>query len=344
MSEPTPGNTASGGVRPDTTRLQRLARAYCETAVLYAALDLGLFTAVAGGADTEPALATALGIAPLNVERLVAACTALGLLERDGDQLRNAPDVARFAVQGEPTYAGPWLNFTRGDVPDWFRLAETMRRDEPPRPLGKYSTLTVAEARAYHEATYSIGMGAGRRFARQVDLSRRTRLLDLGGGSGAYSIAATAAYPGLRAVVLDLPPVVEVAREFIAANGASDRVQAVAGDFTRDPFPTDCDAVAMASNLPIYNEQTIAAVVRKAHDALLPGGEMHLVGEMLEDDRRGPLDPALWGLSEAIHGSAGKAHTVGQVCGYFRAAGFQEVAATPFVPGVLTRVSGSKAR
>ncbi|HKJ00088.1 MAG TPA: methyltransferase [bacterium] len=328
--------------RPDTTRLQRLARAYCETAVLYAALDLELFTRVARGADTEPALAAALGITPLNTERIVTACVALGLLERDGERLRNAPDVVRFGVRGEPGYAGPWLRFTRPDVPEWFRLGEHLRNQAPPRTLGKYDTLSVEQARAYHEATYSIGMGAGRRFARQVDLAGRRCLLDLGGGSGAYSIAATAAYPGLRAVVFDLPPVVEVAREFIATNGATGRVDVMAGDFTRDAFPTDCDAVVMASNLPIYNEETIQLVVRKTHDALLPGGEMHLVGEMLDDDRRGPLDPALWGLSEVIHGSAGKAHTVGQVQGYFRAAGFQAVAATPFVPGVLTRVSGNK--
>lgn len=339
MSEP----SAKAAARPDTTRLQRLARAYCESAVLYAALDLDLFTHVARGADSEAALAAALGISPLNTERIVTACTALGLLEREGERLRNAPDVARFAVRGEAGYAGPWLNFTRPDVPDWFRLSERLRDPAPPTPLGKYAGLTVAQARAYHEATYSIGMGAGRRFARQVNLGGRQRLLDLGGGSGAYSIQATAANPGLRAVVFDLPPVAEVAREFIAANGAAERVEAMAGDFTRDAFPTDCDVVVMASNLPIYNEETIQLVVRKAHDALLPGGEMHLVGEMLDDDRRGPRDPALWGLSEAIHGSAGKAHTVGQVQGYFRTAGFQDVAATPFVPGVLTRVSGRKA-
>jgi SAM-dependent methyltransferase len=340
MSERTPRAETP---RPDTTRLQRMARAYCEPAVLYAALDLDLFSHVARGAETEPALAAALAIAPLNVERLVTACVALGLLQREGQRLRNAPDVARFAVRGEPGFAGPWLNFTRPDVPAWFRLGEHLRNPAPPRTLGKYGELTVAQARAYHEATYSIGTGAGRRFARQVDLSGRTRLLDLGGGSGAYSIAATQAWPGLHAVVLDLPPVVEVAREFIAANGAGERVSATAGDFTRDAFPTDCDVAVMASNLPLYNEETIQLVVSKAHDALLPGGEMHLVGEMLDDDRSGPLDPALWGLSEAIHGSAGKAHTVGQCQGYFRAAGFLGVAAAPFVPGVLTRVSGHKA-
>lgn len=332
-----------GGRRPDTTRLQRMARAYAESAVLYAALDLDLFTHVAAGADTETALAAALDVTPLNAERLVAACTALGLLERGDDgRLANAPDVERFAVRGAEGYAGPWLNFTRPTVPDWFRLSEHLRSKAPPDLLGKYGDLTVEQARAYHEATYSIGMGAGRRFARLVDLSGRKRLLDLGGGSGAYSIQATQAYPGLTAVVFDLPPVVAVAREFIAANDASERVEAVAGDFTRDPFPAGCDVVVMASNLPLYDEDVIARVVRKAYEALEPGGEMHLVGEMLDDDRRGPLDPALWGLAEAISGSGGKAHTIAQCRAYFVDAGFFDIAANGFVPGVLTRVSGRK--
>ncbi len=330
--------------RPDTTRLQRMARAYSESAVLYAALDLDLFTHVAQGADTEGKVAAALEITPLNAERLVTACVALGLLERDDEQrLRNPADVERFLVRGSGAYAGPWMNFTRPTVPEWFRLAEHLRDPSPPRLLGKYDALTVEQARAYHEATYSIGMGAGRRFARTVSLAGRRKLLDLGGGSGAYSIAATEANPGLTAVVLDLPPVVEVARDFIAVNGAAERVAAEPCDFTRDPFPTDGDVAVMASNLPLYDEETIRQVVQKTHDALLPGGEMHLVGEMLHDDRSGPLDAALWGLAEAINHSGGKAHAITQCMAYFRQAGFADVRAQSFVPGVLMRVSGIKA-
>ena len=73
----------------DTTRLQRFARAYCESAVLYAAIDLDLFTHISRGADTEAKLAGAMGIRALNVERLVTAALAMGLIEWDGDTLCN---------------------------------------------------------------------------------------------------------------------------------------------------------------------------------------------------------------------------------------------------------------
>lgn len=327
----------------DTTRLQRLARAYCETAVLYAAIDLKLFTHVAGGADSLARLTNALAIPALQVERLVTAALAMGLLELEDDRLANAPDAARYLVEGEPGYAADWLTFTRNDVPAWFQLTEHLQRQEPPSVLGMYADLTVEQARKYHAATYAIGAGAGRRFARRVDLSARSKLLDLGGGSGAYSIEAVKAYPHLRAVVLDLPPVTEVTKEYIRKAGVESLVSVLPGDFTRTPFPDDVDVVVMASNLPIYDETVIESVVAKVHAALRPGGEFHLVGEMLDDDRKGPLDAALWGMNEAVCRSAGKAHTIGQCLGYFKAAGFKNIRDDIFVPGILHRVCGQKA-
>ena len=326
----------------DTTRLQGLSRAYMESAAFIAAVELKLFTAVAGGDDTEARLAGQLGLSALNAESLVTACVALRLLERDGDRLRNAPDVDRYLLEGRPGYAGPRMLFTRPDWNEWGRLAEHLRRREPPAVLGMYVDFTVEDARRYHEATASIGLGAGRRFVRQVDLTGRKKLLDLGGGSGAYCIAACREHPALTAVVLDLPPVAEVAREFIAAHGLADRITAVGGHSTRAPFPAGADVIVMASNLPQYSRAIIQQVIAKAFAALAAGGEMHLVGEMLDAARAGPVDPALWGLNEALAGSTGLAHSVTECRGYFERAGFTGVTAHEFVPGVLTRVTGHK--
>ena len=337
---PTPVNVPAP--RPDTTRLQRLVHSYRDAAALMAAVELGLFSRVARGADTESAVAQALDLTPTNAERLVTACVALGLLVRDGDRLRNAPDVARFLVEGEPTYAGQWMLFSKPDWNEWGRLGAHLRRRDSVL-LGKYAQgFTVEQARKYHEATYSIGMGAARRFVRQVDLAGRRQILDLGGGSGCYCIVAAQQHPGLRAVVFDLPPVVEVTREFIASHGLSHRVTAQAGDFTRDPLPAGSDVVIMASNLPQYSREIIQAVVTRAFAALVPGGEMHLIGEMLDAGRTGPRDPALWGLAEALWGSTGIAHSVAECRAYFERAGAREIAAHEFVPGVLTRMTGRR--
>jgi len=308
-----------------------------------AAVELGLFTKLAGGADTEAALIEALGLEAPNGERIVIACIGLGLIERDGERLKLAPDVARFLVEGEPTYAGPWMLFTKPDWDEWGRLADHLRRPGPPIADNKaVATMTVEEARRYHGATYSIGLGAGRLFARQVDLSEARLMIDIGGGSGAYCIGACRANPELRAIVLDLPPVVEVARGFIAEHGLSDRIEARACDFNKDPFPDNADVAVMASNLPMYGREQIAAVVAKAYRALAPGGSFHLIGEALNSDRTGPADAAMWGLAQTLNASTGIAHSVDECTGYLQSAGFSDVWVDPFVPGVLDRISGRR--
>jgi len=327
--------------RLSTTRLQKMALAYWESAALMAAVELEIFTAIAHGHDTIEHAAKAVGISARNAERLLTALAAMTLLTREGGRFANAPDVQRFLVKDSERYAGPWMLFTKPRWPAFGELSTRLRAKTENR-LGAYENFSVDDARRYHAATYSIGMGAARLFSRSVDLGGRRLLLDLGGGSGAYSITATKAYPGLKAIVFDLPPVAVVAREYIEANGAADRVSAVAGDFTRDAFPSGVDVVVMASNLPQYEPALIKLVVAKAFAALVPGGEMHLIGETLDDDRSGPLSAALWGLNEAVQGSTGMAHTESEVKGYLEDAGFIDVAAQPFVPGVLSRVTGRK--
>tara|TARA_B100000579_G_scaffold434312_1_gene454923 strand:- start:616 stop:1611 length:996 start_codon:yes stop_codon:yes gene_type:complete len=327
--------------RIDTTRLQEMARAYTASAVLYTALDVGLFSQVSAGCRTEEALVAATGLRSVDVDRLVSCALSLRLLDWEGDELHNAPDVEAYLVQGKDRYAGPWMMFTRPDVSGWFQMTEKMRAPASTK-LGMYDELTVESARKYHQATSSIGFGAARRFVRSVDLSSRKHLLDLGGGSGAYSITCVEQFDGLSATVLDLPPVVVATQEYIKDAGVEDRVRTVGADFTEGEFPSSVDVVVMASNLPIYNAEVIAGVVARAFRALEPGGEMHLIGEMLDNDRRGPVDAAMWGMNELVCGSEGRAHTRGECEGYFSSAGFVDVEVTDFVAGTLARCVGKK--
>jgi hypothetical protein len=281
-------------------------------------------------------------LSPLNAERLVVACTALGLLEKEGEEYRNAPDVDRFLVKGKLTYVGPWLIFSGWDFEKWKDLGDLLTSDSPPRVLGLYETLTEEMARKYHEATYSVGLGAGYRFARQVDMSERSLLLDLGGGSGCYCIAAVQKYPQLKAIVFDFEPVCKVTREFIAQWGLEDRISTHPGDFTKDTFPPGADVMLMASNLPQYDQEMLEGVMRKAYEALPSGGEYHVVGETLTDEKDGPLGPALWGIHEALFGSCGRAHSEGETKGYLAKAGFVDVQVHQFIPGSLSRITARK--
>lgn len=328
--------------RVTTVRLQNISYGHKQSATLKAAIELDLFTKISEGAGTFGEVASALGITELNAERLVVACAAIGLLEKVGARYRNAPDVERFLVRGKPSYVGPWLVFSAHDFEHWKDLKDFLTTEEPPKVLGLYEELTEDMAREYHEATYSVGLGAGFLFAKNVDLTRRKCILDLGGGSGAYCIAALQRYPHLRAIVMDFEPVTRMTRKFVAQWGLQEQISTLAGDFTRDPFPEGADVIIQASNLPQYNEETLGQVLKKGFEALEPGGEYHVVGETISDEKDGTLGPALWGIHEALFGSLGRAHSESEVRSYLEKAGFVDITVNEFIPGSLTRITGIK--
>jgi hypothetical protein len=326
----------------DTIRLQNLVYGHKTAGVLMAAVELDLFSEVSGGASTIEEIAEALKITPLNAHRLVVACTGMGLLTKDGANYSNAPDAERFLVKEKKSYAGPWMLMQKRDFERWKDLADLLRSAKPTSVLGGYESFTYEKAKALHQATYSVGLGAGMRFSRDVDLSNRSLILDIGGGSGAYCIAALQKYPHLKAIVFDLQPVCRVAEEFIAQWELSDKITTHPGDFTKDPFPQGADIMIQASNLPQYSAERLIEVFKKGYEAMKPGGEYHLVGEALDEEKGGPLGPSLWGIAEVFAGSEGRSHSEKEVQRYLEEAGFVDVTINAFIPGSLSRITGTK--
>jgi hypothetical protein len=326
----------------DTVRLQNFAYGHKTASVLLAAVELDLFSKVSEGAGTIEEIAGALDISALNAHRLVAACAGMGLLTKDGLNFSNAQDVEKFLVKGKRNYAGPWLLSQKRDFERWKDLADFLRSKKPPSILGGYEDYTYEKAKALHDATYSVGLGAGMRFARDVDMSNRSLILDIGGGSGAYCIAALQSYPHLKAIVFDLEPTCRVADEFIAQWELSDKITAHPGDFTKDPFPSGADIMIQASNLPQYSSERLTQVFSKGFEAMKPGGEYHLVGEALDEEKGGPLGPSLWGIAEVFAGSEGRSHSEKGVQKYLEEAGFIDVTINEFIPGSLSRITGVK--
>jgi len=133
-----------------------------------------------------------------------------------------------------------------------------------------------------------------------------------------------------------------VANEFIAQWGLFDKITTHPGDFTKAPFPSGVDIMIQASNLPQYSTERLTVEFRKGYESMKRGCEYHLVGEALDEERRGPLGPALWGIAEVFTGSEGRSHSGKEVQLYFEEAGFVDVNIYDFIPGSLSRITVKK--
>ncbi|GAA4832504.1 methyltransferase [Saccharopolyspora rosea] len=125
----------------------------------------------------------------------------------------------------------------------------------------------------------------------KTDLTGVQRVLDVGGGDGINSIALAEANPRVRFTVLDLPGATAIARERISAAGMDDRITVAEFDMFAEPFPTGYDCVLFANQLVIWSPEQNLALLRKAHDALAPGGRVLVFNAMSDED--GPLYAAL---------------------------------------------------
>jgi SAM-dependent methyltransferase len=279
----------------------------------------------------EEAAAT-LGLQRVAADRFFNACAALGLIERAGGELRNTPLAARFLVKGAPDYLGDFLlKYDQESYPRWRDLTRRLREwrpgatdDKPPEEADQ----GVAGMHARHN--YSLLVGHA--LAQAYDLSSHRVLLDLGGGTGAYSLALCQRYEHLRAVVFDLPPVARLASQYIAASNMHDRVAVCAGDFKEDELPAGFDVALLADLLSVASEETNRALLRKLYDRLPAGGAIIISGWMLDDSRTSPLVPVLFCLEDINWRAPDVERSASTYAGWLAATGFVEIVHQAYCP------------
>lgn len=127
----------------------------------------------------------------------------------------------------------------------------------------------------------------------KVDFGTVTRVLDVGGGDGVNAVALAEAYPRLRVEILEIPASAPIARQEIARRGLADRVTVTECDFFEDAFPTDCDCVLFAHQLVIWRPDENVALLRRAYEALPPGGRVVVFNSVSYDEGDGPVMAAL---------------------------------------------------
>ena len=327
-----------------TRRLNDMGLGFMQSGTLVAAIELGLFDALADEALSVAELADAIGLKEDRADKLVTACATLDLLTTESGKVTNTAETERFLIRGKPTYFGDYLvHLAKGSSASWGALAERLK-SEPPSGTGRYFATgeDPNEARALTEAGFTGSQGTARRLVGRFDFSNYHHLLDLGGGSGVYSIEACRQNPGLTATVFDFENVCVVAREFIEKAALADRIEARALDFTNEPLPDGADVILLCGNIHAYDEATARRVVRNAYAALPSGGAMIICDYMLNDERTGPPVAAFISVSQTFNAGRGRVHSGADFASYLSDAGFEVSKVEEFLAGSMGWAIGLK--
>ena len=283
----------------DPNRIHRIATGYMGTCVLLAALELNVFDELAGKNLSSQGLAKALGLPLKPTERLLVALTSLGLVERKADQYTLSPETERYLVKSSPSYFGDYYRFQVRQclMPDFIRLDQLIRENHAIMADNWADYMSDPQkARTFILGQHSASQGGGRLLATKFDFSGYRELVDLAGGSGACSIAACQRNPQLKAVIVDFPNVLEVAKEVVAREGLSDWIRTQPGDITVDEWPRG-DLMLISLIISGYSRETQLRVFRKCFDRLPSGGAIVVHDFFMDSDYSGPQLSALYNLT-----------------------------------------------
>lgn len=308
--------------------LLQVSGGYWESCVIQAAVALDVFSSLAEGPLTVAELARSVRADPRAVGMLATALAALGLVSRRGEVCALEPFARQWLCRDSPDYLGHIILHHQHLMPGWARLDQAVREGRPVRH-SSVDTEEPSEREHFLMGMRNIADALALRSVPGIDLTGRARLLDLGGGTGAYAVHFCRHNPDLTAVVFDLPTSRSFAEKVIAAEGMAGRIRFEAGNFLTDALPDGCDVAWMSQVLHSVGFREAGEVVAAAARALTPGGLLLIQEFILDDDRAGPTYPALFGLNMLVGTSKGQAYTQAELAGFLSAAGAVRVRRLP---------------
>jgi len=326
----------------DVREISRIAYGFMASKALFAALHLDVFSRLDARPQTAAELAADAGVAEARMQTLLSALAGLGLIVAQDERWINAPASARYLVTG--SRAG-FSEYYRAQIdeqvyPLLTHLMNGLRGDDEHLAgvLHRDQMADAKEAEQFSRAQHAGSLGPAHVLARRVDLSNATRLLDVAGGSGAFTITLCARFPELRATILDFPNVITVARRYVAEAGLSDRVEFLSGNALDLDWPS-ADVVLMSYLLSAVPGADIGTLLARAHDALSPGGRFLVHDFMLDDDRQGPDLAALWFLQYLALSTDTVSFSQAEITDQLHEIGLAEIVGEPLIPSVTRLVS-----
>ncbi len=282
---------------------------YWKTCALHTGVKLDLFSVIGNRALGAEEIGKKINGNVYGVSTLLHALCAMDLLVKENDLYRNTPFSLKFLSKESQEYTGFIIMHHHHLMDSWNRMSESVLSGKPCRQ--RASSSTEMERESFLMGMFNIAMGLAPSFAKEIDLSGKKRFLDFGGGPGTYAIHFCMENPGMTATIFDLPTTRVFAEKTIARFGMKDRIDFVDGSYLDEKvdLKKEYDVAWISHNLHGEGPDEAEKVLGHAVSAVKPGGEIFIHEFILNDDKTGPLFPALFSINMLLGTEKGRAYS-----------------------------------
>ncbi len=310
-------------------KIMQVGLGFWASKVLLSAVEMELFTELGKHPEELAALQGRLGLHPRGARDFLDCLVSLGFLLRIEGKYHNSPEAALFLDKRKPTYIGGMLEMANHRLYGfWGHLTEALRTGERQNE-GKNGGTDVfaalyaepARLKGFLRAMSGCSRPANMAIARKFAWGSHRSFVDIGTAQGDLAVQIALAQPHLKGAGFDLPEVGPVFEDYVVENKVEDRVSFVPGNFFNDPFPT-ADVILMGHILHDWNLEQKRMLLKKAYEALPPGGAVIVYDSVIDDNRSENSFGLLMSLNMLIETEGGFDYTGADCIGWMREAGF----------------------
>jgi (2Fe-2S) ferredoxin/cyclopropane fatty-acyl-phospholipid synthase-like methyltransferase len=309
------------GTLPDD--LMQKIRGFRESRIILSAIELDIFSVVKQ-VTTPEQIATKIGADPRATEMFLNALTAMKLLEKKDRKYYNTAVSSRYLVEGAHDDSRESIMHTVHLWVRWSTLTDCIKNGtsvtyKDPKYRSHESTTSFIAA-MHKNATARAPM-----IAKIAGIDNIKRMLDVGGGSGAYSITFAKMNNEMESVILDLSQVTPIAQKHIADANLSDRIKTMNGDMRQDDFGNGFDFVLISAICHMNSSDQNRDLMKKAFSAITPGGRVVIQDFVLHQDKTSPYTAAIFALNMLVGTQAGSTYSEQEYTSWLNDAGFEDI-------------------
>lgn len=302
-------------------QIRSLAYGFQQSRIILTAIELDLFSVIDKQLLPSVEVAQKLGTDERATDRLMNALTAIGLLRKAHGKFYNTEAASQYLVKGKPEYMGG-LHHTNNMWDTWSTLTESVKQG---KSILNRDRKNEKKLESFIEAMHYRAVHEAKIISLMLDLSNVKKMLDVGGGSGAFCFEFIRKNPGLNAVIFDLDDVITLTKKYAAESGVEKNVSFIPGDYLKNDFGSGYDLILLSAIVHINSYEQNKDLILKCSKACNPKGQIIIRDFIMNDDRTSPAGGALFALNMLVATKNGDTYTEKEMREWFAFAGIKNV-------------------
>ncbi len=320
--------------------IREAVMAFRKSRILLTAYELDVFTFIGKKSYSSEDISGALNLDNNAAERLLNALVALGLLEKNTRNFSNSEDSYRLLSKDSPAYIGGLMH-SNHLWNTWSHLTEVVKTGQVAHRQ-EINDRGDEWLEAFINAMHDRGKKQAPAQVGKIDMHHIDSVLDIGGGSGCFTMEFIKRKPGLRAAIFDLPNVVPISKQIVEKEGFSGKIEYFSGDYTMDELPVGFDLMFLSAVIHSNSYETNQELIRKCFRSLNPGGRIVIQDWIMNETKTEPVQGAIFSINMLVGVEGGDCYSEKEVSTWLKNAGFKDISKV-MLEGGLGQVTGVKA-